>query len=70
MSFVNLPGSLQALIQDITNRLLRLEASRFTVPNVSSDPTTFVNGDMWLNVTTNQLKVVDNTGTKRIISWT
>ena len=71
MSYVNLPPNLYAIFQDITNRLGKLEtAQRFTFPNVATDPTNPRKGDAWLNTTTNQAKIVDNTGTVRVITWT
>jgi hypothetical protein len=70
MPFINLPPSLQALFSGLETRLLKLEtATRFTAPNVATDPTAPRNGDIWLNTTTNQLKVVDSTGTVRVITW-
>ena len=70
MAYINLPPSLQALFQGLDNRLLKLENSvRFTLPNVATDPTAPRKGDMWLNTTTNQAKVVDANGTVRVITW-
>ena len=71
MGFINLPSSVYALFQGIDTRLLKLEMStRFTAPSVATDPTNARNGDIWLNTTTNQLKVKDSTGTTRVITWT
>lgn len=70
MAYINLPPNLQALFQSLDNRLLKLENSaRFTLPNVATDPTSPRKGDMWLNTTTNQAKVVDANGTVRVITW-
>ena len=71
MAYINQPLDLQRLFSDIYNRLNKLEtATRFTFPNVTSDPTYPRIGDAWLNITTNQAKIVDKNGTVRIISWT
>lgn len=71
MGFVNLSPSLQQMWQSLSDRVLKLEtATRFTAPNVASDPTNPRRGDIWLNTTTNQLKVVDANGTVRVITWT
>ena len=69
MPFVNLPPSLFDMWQKLTDRVTRLEQSqRFTVPVVDADPTNPRNGDMWLNSTTNTLKIKDSTGTTRTIT--
>ena len=71
MAYLNQPIDLHRMFQDINNRLNKLEtAGRFTFPNVTSDPIYPRIGDAWLNITTNQAKIVDSTGTVRIISWT
>jgi hypothetical protein len=71
MPYLNQPQDLNRIFTDIYNRLNKLEtATRFTFPNVTSDPTYPRIGDAWLNITTNQAKIVDSTGTVRIISWT
>lgn len=71
MGFVNLSPSLQQMWQSLSDRVLKLEtATRFTAPNVTTDPTNPRIGDIWLNTTTNQLKVVDSAGTVRVITWT
>jgi hypothetical protein len=44
------------------------QSQRFTVPVVDADPTNPRNGDMWLNSTTNTLKIKDSTGTTRTIT--
>jgi hypothetical protein len=64
MPFVNLPPSLQGLINGLENRIAKLElGKRFTFPNVSSDPANPRNGDAWLNTSSNTPKYVDATGT-------
>lgn len=68
MPFVNLPPSLQSLFSTINDRLLKLESARFTVPIVATDPSNPRNGDIWLNSTTNTLKIKDTTGTTRTIT--
>jgi hypothetical protein len=70
MGYVNFPPNVKDIIDDLANRLRKLETGqRFTVPVVTTDPTNRRNGDMWINSTTNQLKAVDSTGTIRIITW-
>ena len=71
MGFINLPPTIKGMFDDLTYRLQKLETSqRFTAPNVSTDPANPRKGDIWLNTTTNLLKVVDATGTVRVINWT
>jgi hypothetical protein len=71
MAYINQPIDLHRMFNDIYNRLNKLEtAVRFTFPNVTSDPTYPRIGDAWLNITTNQAKIVDSTGTVRVINWT
>lgn len=71
MPFINLPTTLQNIFQSLDSRVLKLEmAGRFTAPNVDTDPTNPRIGDIWLNTTSNQLKVVDKNGTVRVITWT
>jgi hypothetical protein len=76
MAYINLPPSLQALIDAIVQRLTKLEnGQRFTAPNVpvlttqptvtgllSTDPQQPRVGDVWLNTTINTLRYVDTTG--------
>ncbi len=70
MAFINQPPDLRALQADTDSRLRKLEtAVRFTFPNVTTDPANPRIGDAWLNITTNQAKIVDNTGTVRVITW-
>jgi hypothetical protein len=70
MSYVTLPATLQAMFQDLQTRVLKLETTpRFSVPIVATDPTNTRNGDMWINSTSNTLKVKDSTGTTRTITW-
>ena len=70
MSYVTLPPNLQAMFQDIQTRILKLETTqRFSVPIVATDPTNPRNGDMWINSTSNTLKVKDSAGTTRTITW-
>jgi hypothetical protein len=71
MAYINQPIDLHRIFADLNTRLNKLEtAVRFTFPNVTVDPTYPRIGDAWLNITTNQAKIVDSTGTVRIISWT
>jgi hypothetical protein len=69
MAYINLPPDLRVLINDLADRLRKLEtAQRFTAPNVATDPTNPRKGDIWLNTTTNTLKIVDANGTIRTIT--
>ncbi len=71
MAFINQPPDLRTLFEDLNNRLRLLEtATRFTFPNVTTDPTNYRIGDAWLNITTNEAKIVDSSGTVRVITWT
>jgi hypothetical protein len=71
MAYINQPIDLHRMFSDINNRLNKLEtAGRFTFPNVTSDPTYPRIGDAWLNITTNQAKIVDASGNIRILNWT
>jgi hypothetical protein len=71
MAFINQPPDLRAIFDDLNDRLRKLEtAVRFTFPNVTTDPTNPRKGDAWLNTTTNQAKIVDSSGTVRVITWT
>ena len=70
MSYLNFPPAFKDMIDDILARIRKLEtAQRFTVPVVTTDPTNRRNGDMWINSTSNTLKVVDSTGTIKTITW-
>jgi len=69
MSYVNFPPALRDLFQNLDSRLNKLEtAGRFTVTVVATDPANTRKGDMWLNSTTNTLKIVDANGTIRTIT--
>lgn len=71
MAYINQPPDLRTLFSTLDARLRLLEtATRFTFPAVTSDPTNYRIGDAWLNTTTNQAKIVDSTGTVRILTWT
>ena len=71
MAYINQPLDLQRMFKDLNNRLNKLEtATRFTFPNVTSDPTYPRIGDAWLNITTNEAKIVDKNGDIRILNWT
>ena len=71
MPYLNQPLDLYRMFSDINTRLNKLEtATRFTFPNVTIDPTYPRIGDAWLNITTNQAKIVDKNGTIRILNWT
>jgi hypothetical protein len=71
MAYINQVPELRVLFGSLDSRLRKLEtATRFTFPNVTSDPTNPRIGDAWLNITTNQAKIVDKNGTVRILTWT
>jgi hypothetical protein len=71
MPYLNQPIDMYRMFADINTRLNKLEtATRFTFPNVTTDPTYPRIGDAWLNITTNQAKIVDKNGTIRILNWT
>lgn len=71
MGYINQTPNLKDIFADLDTRLRKLEtATRFTFPNVTSDPSNPRIGDAWLNTTTNQAKIVDATGTVRILTWT
>jgi len=84
MAYINLPPSLQALIDGIVQRLTKLEnGQRFTLPNVpvltsqptvtgltTGDPTEPRAGDAWLNTTSNAPRYVDAVGTTRTLADT
>jgi len=57
------------MFDKLHNRLDKLEMSqRFTSPNVATDPTNGRNGDIWLNTTSNALKVKDSVGITETIN--
>lgn len=71
MAYINQPPDLRVMQADLDRRLRLLEtAVRFTFPAVTSDPSNPRIGDAWLNTTTNQAKIVDSTGSVRILNWT
>lgn len=71
MAYINQTPELRVLFSDLDRRLRLLElATRFTFPAVTSDPSNPRIGDAWLNTTTNQAKIVDSTGSVRILTWT
>lgn len=71
MAYINQPADLRIIFEQINQRLQKLEtATRFTFPPVTSDPVNYRIGDAWLNTTTNQAKIVDANGNKRVITWT
>jgi len=71
MAYINQPIDLRTMFADLSNRLRLLEtATRFTFPNVVSDPADPRIGDAWLNTTTNLAKIVDSNGVVKVITWT
>lgn len=61
--------NLRDIIQPLIDRIDRLERSvRFSVPIVATDPTNTRNGDMWINSTSNVLKIIDKNGALRTIT--
>lgn len=70
MAYINQVPELRILFGGLDSRLRKLEtATRFTFPNVTSDPTNPRIGDAWLNITSNQAKIVDKNGVVRILTW-
>jgi hypothetical protein len=70
MGYLNFPPNLKDIFDDLYARIRKLEtAQRFTIPVVVTDPTNRRNGDMWINSTSNTLKVVDSVGTIRVVTW-
>ena len=71
MGYINLPDTMKSIHDKLNSRLDKLENSvRFTAPVVTTDPTNPRKGDIWINSTTNLMKVVDSAGTIRVITWT
>jgi len=69
MAYINQPPELRVLFAELDRRLRLLEtATRFTFPNVTSDPSNPRKGDAWLNTTSNQAKIVDANGVVRIFT--
>jgi hypothetical protein len=59
MAYINQPPDLRALQADINTRLRLLEtATRFTAPNVTTDPVNARTGDIWYNTATGNLKTL------------
>ena len=69
MPYVNQPPAIRDIFTALDDRLRKLEtAGRFTIPVVATDPTYPRKGDMWINSTSNTLKVIDSNGTIRTIT--
>ena len=69
MPWVNQPPAIRDIFALLDDRIRKLETSgRFTVPIVATDPTNYRKGDMWINSTSNTLKVVDSVGTIRTVT--
>jgi len=69
MPYVNQPPAIRDIFTALDDRLRKLEtAGRFTIPVVATDPTYTRKGDMWINSTSNTLKVIDSNGTIRTIT--
>jgi len=69
MPYVNQPPAIRDIFTALDDRLRKLEtAGRFTIPVVATDPTYTRKGDMWINSTSNTLKVIDANGTIRTIT--
>lgn len=68
MGYVNFPPNLKDLFDDLHTRLRKIEtAQRFTAPNLTADPTNTRNGDLWLNTTSNALKMKDSAGATQTV---
>jgi hypothetical protein len=69
MGYLNFPPNLKDIFDSLDSRIRKMEtAQRFTVPVVATDPVNRRNGDMWINSTSNTLKVVDSVGTIRTVT--
>jgi len=69
MPYVNQPPAIRDIFTALDARISKLEtAGRFTIPVVATDPTYTRKGDMWINSTSNTLKVIDANGTIRTIT--
>jgi len=69
MGLINQNPELFAYFKEIKDRLERLErGTRFSIPLVATDPASPVKGDIWINSTSNTLKVIDKNGTLRTIT--
>ena len=69
MPYVNQPPAIRDIFTALDDRLRKLEtAGRFTIPVVATDPTYTRKGDMWINSTSNTLKVIYSNGTIRTIT--
>ena len=68
---INTEESLRQWAEEIESRLGSCErAVRFNLPPVTVDPTNPQIGDAWLNTAQNKAKMIDGTGTLRILNWT
>lgn len=67
---INRTPELKELFDGLANRITRLENRRFQVPVVTTDPTHVQPGDVWVNSTSNLMKVVNSAGVVKTITWT
>ncbi len=59
MAYINQPPDLRAIQAEVNTRLRLLEtATRFTAPNVATDPVNARTGDIWYNTATGNLKTL------------
>jgi hypothetical protein len=59
MAYINQPPDLRAIQSEVNTRLRLLEtATRFTAPNVTTDPVNARDGDIWYNTVTGNLKTL------------
>jgi hypothetical protein len=59
MAYINQPPDLRAIQSEINTRLRLLEtATRFTAPNVTTDPVNAREGDIWYNTSVNSLRAL------------
>jgi hypothetical protein len=62
MPYINQPPSMQSLFNDLSNRITKLEnATRFTAPDVPTEPTYPRVGDIIFDNTTDQMKYWNGT---------
>jgi hypothetical protein len=70
MSVINLPNNLTSMFEEINKRLRKLEKTSSTpVITYAGNPPNAMNGDMWIDTTTNTLKVRVN-GVVRTVTIT
>ena len=67
---INREPELKLLFDGLQKQITDLQNQRMTVPVVATDPTNPRKGDIWINSTTHLLKIKDDAGATRVITWT